>query len=191
MHALGPMISCSFTVHHISGGFVQTGLWPINRSIVINNLLKKQSKHSQSLFPDLLPEFSTTRDERDIQTMSRLIDYYAPSSSSPTRAGLSDAAAMISESLSLHERLEQEARGRLKHLGAQHAKLSQSKSKPDGEVHNGQSINEMRQELILEDEADHEKAVRRIQRIKKAEDNKIKKNESQHKTARRKTYKNS
>lgn len=118
--------------------------------------------------------------------MSRLIDFYAPLVSSPTRAGLSDAAAMVSESLSLRERLNQEARGRHKRLERRHAKLSQSKSKPDGDVYGDQSLTEMRQRKLLEEEADRKKACRRIERVKQAEENKLKKEEAIHKTAIRK-----
>lgn len=94
MEAFKPMLDEAFTVLYICSGFIWTGLWLINRSTVLAELLYKQIKTDKPKYPYLLPDMSAERDAFGLATAEKIVNVYQPFFSSPMRKGISALAVM-------------------------------------------------------------------------------------------------
>jgi len=143
---LQDILDQAFRRHYILNGWINSGLWPFDRTIVIEKLRGQQHAETEALYPEMAPNLTRVRSaKKAMKRVRRLQDIL----SSPTRQDLRHLDSVLNEGILAMEQTKKFAADREKRLRKLHKKLSRHIVKPSGLFMNSVSVQEL-QQLSLE-----------------------------------------
>lgn len=140
-------------------GFEKSGIFPVQREIVIEQIYQKIAKEGSISYPEMLPDDQRWR--RAKQGISRIEKRYLEVFSSPTREHFREIALTVNEDQIARDHLEKFAIDRASRLAALNAKKNWGRAvKPSGAVMTSVSVQQIRYAQEIRDQQ-HSAALKR------------------------------